>query len=118
MRALRQPVIASPLVYDWDNERPGLEIAVGAPRILADTIAPDGSRRVVNIVFECDVVGGILTEAPADPRVAAVEVHAFGSLGSLDLRPPMAEAIVATVRGAGGCTYLGSLWTPETSPDG
>jgi hypothetical protein len=30
LRPLGQPVIASPLAYDWDSERPGLEIAVGS----------------------------------------------------------------------------------------
>ncbi|UCC61502.1 MAG: FG-GAP repeat protein, partial [Anaerolineae bacterium] len=30
VRALRRPVIASPLAYDWDDERPGSEIAVGS----------------------------------------------------------------------------------------
>jgi hypothetical protein len=30
LRELRQPAIASPLVFDWDNQHPGPEIAVGS----------------------------------------------------------------------------------------
>jgi hypothetical protein len=30
LRELRQPVIASPLVFDWDKQQPGPEIAVGS----------------------------------------------------------------------------------------
>jgi ADP-ribose pyrophosphatase YjhB (NUDIX family) len=94
------------------REETGLEIAVGSPRVLADTIAPDGSRHVVNVVFDADIRGGALTDTPADPRVAAAEVCAVDSLHALDLRPPMADAIADAVRGTGGCAYLGALWSP------
>lgn len=94
-------------------EETGLEVAVGDPVLLSDTIAPDGARHVINITFRCEVTGGALG-TPRDPRVEAVDVVEADRLGELDLRPPMADAIGQLLSsGSCGARYLGSLYAPE-----
>lgn len=95
-------------------EETGLEIDVGPLAFVNDTIDPDGPRHVVNITFLARVTGGIITETPDDPRVEAVDIMPPDAIRGLDLRPPVAEAILETLsdpqRGMPG--YLGSLFTP------
>ena len=76
------------------KEETGLDIAVGRPILISDTIDPNGYRHVVNITFLATVTGGSITDAPSDPRVEAVDLVAPGELASLDLRPPMADALL------------------------
>jgi ADP-ribose pyrophosphatase YjhB (NUDIX family) len=110
-----QETLAEALVREV-REETGLEVAVGSPVLLADTISPDGSRHLVNVVFRCDVIGGALTDAPDDPRVAAAELVDVARLSELDLRPPMAEAVVETLTDpAGRCRYLGAIWSEGTA---
>jgi hypothetical protein len=81
---------------------------------LNDTIAPDGTRHVVNITFACEAIGGAVTDHPRDPRVEAVDLMAVGRLPSLDLRPPMAEHIAAHVNDPDRVTeYVGSLYVAD-----
>lgn len=96
------------------SEETGLQVSVGRPLFISDTIAPDGPRHVVNITFMAHVTGGAITDKPEDPRVEAVDLVAPEGLLGLDLRPPMAEAIVRALAGQVVSTeYLGSLFTPE-----
>lgn len=95
------------------SEETGLDVEVGEPVLINDTIAPDGSRHVVNLTFLVDVVGGEITDSPLDDRVEAVEVVDPAQLAGLDLRPPIAEAIlqVLTEGSQPSLRYLGSLYT-------
>lgn len=93
-------------------EETGLTATVGPLLFVNDTIDPNGRRHVVNLTFEATVTGGQITDAPQDARVEAVDLVALEALASLDLRPPMAEAIVATLTGGTpDSPYLGSLFT-------
>jgi 8-oxo-dGTP diphosphatase len=101
------------------REETGLEVEVGRPVLLADTIAPDGSRRLVNVVFRCDIIAGALTDDPDDPRVVGAELVDVERLPELDLRPPMADAVVRAVQDpAVDCRYLGALWSPHSGDTG
>ena len=96
------------------SEETGLQVALGRPLFISDTIAPDGPRHVVNITFMAEITGGAITSSSGDPRVEAVDLVAPEELHRLDLRPPMAEAIVRATKGEVRSTeYLGSLFTPE-----
>jgi len=94
-------------------EETGLTVAIGQPLLLSDTIDPHGSRHVVNVVFGATVTGGRITEHPDDSRVEAVELVPLDILGTLDLRPPCAEAIHDAVRAGADAParYLGPLFT-------
>lgn len=106
--------LAAALVREVAEET-GLTIAVRRPLLLSDTIAPDATRHVVNIVFDATIVSGSITDRSADPRVEAVELVSPESLGALDLRPPIAEAITRALssRSKPTAKYLGELYTPE-----
>lgn len=97
-------------------EETGLTCDVGRPIVVNDTIAPDGSRHVVNVTFECAVTGGALTDSPADRRVEAVDLVAPEDLMNLDLRPPIAEYLVTAldIEASRSAVYVGSIYTPDT----
>lgn len=96
-------------------EETGLVAHVVRPLFISDTIDPQGSRHVVNLTFLVQIEGGEITERPQDSRVEAVDLVEPTDLASLDLRPPMANSIVAAIEegleGFSAC-YLGSLFTP------
>lgn len=109
--------LAEALVREVEEEC-GLKITVGAPLFVSDTIAPDGSRHVVNVVFDAHIVGpGMPTK---DPRVAGCRWIDLEVLGSVRLRPPLASAITdASIEGfRGQARYLGALWVDEDDDEG
>ena len=92
-------------------EETGLQVIVGRPVLINDTIDPAGRRHVVNITFLATIVGGTITRHPLDDRVEAVDLFDVDSLGHLDLRPPLAEAIAAILIDRDETTrYLGSVF--------
>ena len=98
------------------EEETGLSARVGRLLYVNDTIDPNGQRHVVNITFEAEIVGGEITSTPADARVEAVDFVLVEQLSELDLRPPMAGALYAAIRGqAVESPYLGSVFA--TTPD-
>lgn len=96
-------------------EETGLVVTVGRPVFLSDSIDPVGSRHVVNVAFLATVAGGGITERPTDERVEAVDLVEPSALPSLDLRPPVAEALVRAIDTgfSGELAYLGSPWIDE-----
>jgi 8-oxo-dGTP diphosphatase len=106
--------LAEALVREVEEET-GLQVVVGEPLFLSDTIAPNGGRHVINVVFAASIAGGEITRSPADDRVEAVDLIEPAALAGLDLRPPLAaELAEAAASGfAGPARYLGSLWAPE-----
>lgn len=100
-------------------EETGLRVALGAPLLLSDTIAPDGSRHIVNVTFAATVEGGSVTEAPDDPRVECVDLVAPEDLFALDLRPPMAPEIAHALAAGpdAHAAYLGPRYAPEHPQD-
>ena len=93
-------------------EETGLEIAVGSPLFINDTIDPAGTRHVINLTFAAEVTGGEITSHPADRRVESVDLVDPDSLLTLDLRPPIAGFILEALHSDQPCSgrYLGSLF--------
>lgn len=96
-------------------EETGLECKVLRPVLLNDTIAPDGTRHIVNITFEARIVGGEMTDSPNDDRVEAAELVEVSALEGMDLRPPVAGQIRAIVEQGSDweCAYIGSVFTED-----
>lgn len=96
-------------------EETGLVCEIDRPLVINDTIDPMHPRHVVNITFTARVTGGAITSAPSDHRVEGVELIAPDDLMTLDLRPPIAEWLVAAVADPEGfqAVYAGSVFTPE-----
>lgn len=100
------------------KEETGLDVRLGAPVLINDTIDPLGPRHTVNITFLADIVGGEITSHPEDPRVEAVDLVSPTQLSTLDLRPPFAEALIHALSTAPLETqYLGPLFTPGGQTD-
>lgn len=110
--------LESALVREVEEET-GLVVRLDRPLLLSDTLAPDGRRHVVNVSFLAERVGGGIATRPADPRVEAVDLVAFEALGTLDLRPPMAQALLTAFEEGfrGAARYLGPLWVEESSKE-
>lgn len=97
------------------REETGLECSVGAPILINDTIAPTGGRHLVNITFRAEATAGKLLERPADPAIEGIELVHPSALEGLDLRPPIAPALLAMLASTSKepIRYLGPLWTEE-----
>jgi ADP-ribose pyrophosphatase YjhB (NUDIX family) len=94
------------------REETGLDVSLGRLLFASDTIDPHGSRHVINLTFAAEIIGGYITDSPQDDRVEAVDLVAAESLSTLDLRPPMAEAIQRVLAGDSiESGYLGSLFS-------
>ncbi len=93
-------------------EETGLEVALGRLLFASDTIDPNGTRHVVNLTFEATITGGQITGSPSDRAVEAVDLVSPESLGSIDLRPPIASAVQSFLAGKPvESGYLGSLFS-------
>lgn len=94
-------------------EETGFEARVGDLLFVNDTIDPHGRRHVVNITFAAEITGGSVTDEPIDDNVEAVEFIDPARLVDLDLRPPMATALIAALAKGSPLGYLGSLYTED-----
>jgi ADP-ribose pyrophosphatase YjhB (NUDIX family) len=103
------------------HEECGIDVTVEEPLLLADSIAPDLHRHVVNVVFKVKATGGDPDAIawpdhgdPTDPRVVGHEWVLVDDLETLDLRPPVAVELRRILRAAGPvcARYVGSPWTP------
>lgn len=101
------------------REETGLACRPVRPLFINDTIAPDGSRHVVQITFLAQAGDAGATSPVPDDRVAGSETVPVADLARLDLRPPMA-ARIAEVSAQGydvPAAYLGALWADDTTGD-
>ena len=106
------------LIREVDEET-GLLARIGNPVFVSDTIDPNGPRHVVNVTFLATIVGGQISDSPRDSRVESVELFDPVALAGLDLRPPMADAIVGVLSQGDCCArYLGSLFRDPPTNDG
>jgi len=94
-------------------EETGLMVRIGPPVLLSDTIDPKGRRHLVNITFAAEVIGGSITDQPLDERVEAVDLVDPATLRDLDLRPPIADALIEWLDAGqdAPARYLGPLFT-------
>lgn len=105
-------------------EEIGLPIAVENLLLVNDSIAPDGSKHVINLTFSARPLASTDHLAPHDPTIDAVMVVPLDELTTLDLRPPIADHLRRALRRRHWwplAAYLGALWTegePNTRGDG
>lgn len=98
-------------------EETGLECRVIAPLFISDSIDPKGERHMVQLTFLVAPVGDTeIVDAPTDPAVRGVEVVDPRDLATLDMRPPMADALYEASLGgfSAPARYLGALWVSDT----
>lgn len=82
----------------------------GDLRYVIEARAPAGSKHLLQLVFDAEVVGEV--GASTDARVAACEWHEIDSLRTLDLHPAVGARLADDLRGSGspGCRYLVAPW--------
>jgi len=99
------------------REETGLDVNLGEPLFISDTIDPTGRRHVVNLTFAAEVAGGAITDHPADGRVEGVYLVDPAALRSLDLRPPLGPHILEVLHAPSDyrARYLGPLFTQGKS---
>jgi 8-oxo-dGTP diphosphatase len=91
-------------------EETGLRVTPGNLLLAVDSIAPDGSRHIVNLYFRAEVAGGELKRGE-DPRVAEACFVPLAELADLRLYPPVGEELKDLLADdAEGAPYLGSRW--------
>ena len=95
------------------REEANLDVTVKELVFVNDSIAPDGSRHVVNVYFRAEVAGGELAVGD-DERVVEVSFMPVAALTSLslypDIRAELSKAIAGEFPQSG--VYLGSRWKP------
>jgi 8-oxo-dGTP diphosphatase len=99
-------------------EETGLRVDTGRIAFVLETHAPEGTRRVVDLVF----LATLPAHGEPDPQEEELEARfvPLSVLPGLVLRPPLAGHLRALrSRGpARTAAYLGNLWRPELSPAG
>ncbi len=92
------------------TEETGVEVEIGDLLLASETIAPDGSRHVLHLVFHARLRGGDL-KVGDEERLAEARFVPIAELSALELHPPMAEVLENLARGLDpGRVYLGRLW--------
>ena len=104
------------------REEVGLEIAVGRPLALLESISPDleaYSKHVVHVILAGEVSGAELADATVAPfalavhdsRVLAARLFAPGEIEPLAMRPPIHDLLLDCFkRLPTAMVYLGSRW--------
>jgi ADP-ribose pyrophosphatase YjhB (NUDIX family) len=93
------------------EEETGLKVQAGKLLCVSETIFPDRSRHIVNMVFRGIERGGELKPS-RDVRVTGAEFVDFRDLKRVDFLPPIGEFLERAGRSRfrGGAVYLGTVW--------
>ncbi len=88
-----------------------LEVQAGRLLCVSETLYPDGSRHIVNLVFRGLEKGGEIRPS-SDTRVEACMFVDLGELPEIRLYPPLAAFLQRACSPGyrGGGVYLGRLW--------
>lgn len=89
-------------------EETGVQVEVGDLALVAETIAPDGSRHVLNLVFRARAVGGAL-RLGQEERLAETRFVPWDEVPTLEMHPPLG-GILRECLDWPGARYLGRLW--------
>lgn len=98
------------------KEETNLEIEMGRFLFLSESIAPDGSRHILNLFFLGELKGGEL-KVGNEIRLKSVAFHEFESLDVLEVHPPIGKLLRQilsdgiTNTDANREQFLGNLWT-------
>lgn len=97
-------------------EETGLEVSIDRPLFISDTIAPNGTRHLVNLTFLARITGGGLSVS-SDPTIRGLDLINAADLAAVDLRPPLTEPLARawSVGFDVPAAYLGQLWTGDAA---
>ena len=92
------------------REEADVACAIGDLRYVVEARAPHGSKHLVQLVFDTEILGE--AGASRDARVAACEWHDVGALRTIDLHPAIGAVLADDLQGSGtpSCRYLEATW--------
>ena len=94
------------------QEEASLDIRVGAPVFINDSIPPDKHRHILNLAFLAEVTGGTLAVDTQDKRLVGMEFVPVENISHLTLYPDIRKDLLAAIktRFTQGVRYVGNLW--------
>jgi len=91
------------------REEASAAITVGDLRYVVEAIAPDGSKHLVQLVFEATLASEV--GPSTDPRVVACEWHDVAELSTLDIHPSIGPRLAADMEsGDRAVDYVTAPW--------
>ncbi len=106
--------LASALRREFKEET-NLDIHVGDLVMALDSIAPNGSRHVLNLCFEVESALGELSLG-TDRRVVETKYVPIERVEALTIHPDMKKELVEGItKGFDGKTYLGVRWRDDVA---
>lgn len=96
-------------------EETGVEVEVGDLMWASETLAPDGKKHLVHLVFAGRLTGGAIVVPDNEERITDVRWIPMSEVEGLTLHPPMQDALAKLSRNspgrrAGDSVFLGNLW--------
>lgn len=91
------------------REEASATVRIGALRYVVEAIAPDGSKHLMQLVFEATLEGEV--GPSTDSRVAACEWHDIAELETLDIHPAIGKRLADEIgTGDATCRYITAPW--------
>jgi ADP-ribose pyrophosphatase YjhB (NUDIX family) len=91
------------------SEETGVKVSAGELLFVSETLAPDGAKHVVHLVFEASYQGGE-PRVPAEARITDVRWFDLDKVSELILHPPMQSALAQLLSKKRESVFLGNLW--------
>jgi len=99
------------------REETGLDVRVGSLALLWETLAPDGSRHVVNLCFAAHLLQGDPHVTGADARVREASFVPLEALSNLPMHPALAGPIGVWLKDGPSPLVLGPQWSDENGEE-
>lgn len=91
------------------REELNIQVEVGQPYLIFDSIEPSGKRHIVNICFNCDYISGDL-KLGKDRRLHDYKFFEDNEIKSIDMFPPINHELSRRLNGEKSELYLGKRW--------
>ncbi|HEY7993121.1 MAG TPA: NUDIX domain-containing protein [Candidatus Eremiobacteraceae bacterium] len=91
------------------REEASAAVTIGALRYVVEAIAPDGSKHLLQLIFEATLANEV--GPSTDPRVVACEWHDVAALRTLTIHPGVGQRLAADVEsGDAAVDYVTAPW--------
>lgn len=90
-------------------EEVNINVAVGVPEIICDSIDPSGRRHVVNVCFRAQRISGDL-RIGREKRLYDYDYFDEKSIQEIDVYPPIKKELSEILKGNKTELYLGRIW--------
>lgn len=100
------------------REEANVDIQSGGLVFVNDSIAPDGSRHIVQCTFLADIIAGEVSVGE-DERVVEVRFVSHDELATLEIHPPLKSELLRGLEEGFALTsnYLGNRWVESPAAE-